>query len=556
MIFIFINKIYYFFKPIVLKVLNRNKNIDINSSNESEDLFLKKKNYSKPGKLLKDSLEPKFNFGKETDYELPKLDLLEEGKRNINTNKNNKDLLQQNAKLLENVIKDYKIDAKVIGINPGPIVTLYELEPAPGTQTKKIINLTNDIARSMSSGSARISNVRNKNAVGVELPNQEREFINLKEIFSLKDFDTSNAKLPLVFGKDISGKNVIQDLSKMPHLLIAGTTGSGKSVGLNAMILSILYSLRPDQCKFIMIDPKMLELSVYDEIPHLLTPVVTDPKKAIFSLKWLVNEMEKRYKIMSKIGVRNIESFNEKINEKKLNGEIIVEKTQTGFDSQTGKPIFEEKRINFDSLPYIVVIIDEIADLMVVSGKDVETCIQRLSQMARAAGIHLIVATQRPSTDVITGTIKANFSNRISYQVATNIDSRTIIGDQGAEYLLGQGDMLYMSGAGNIRRVHGPFVSDNEVAKVVKFLKSQGKPSYIDGVTDEKKNQTSNSTSEEADEIYSEAVELVISKKKASTSLIQRHFQIGYNRAARIIEKMEENNIVSEADRIGRREVL
>ena len=556
LIFIFINKIYYFFKPIFLKVLNRNKNIDINSSNESEDLFLKKKNYSKPGKLLKDSLEPKFNFGKETDYELPKLDLLEEGKRNINTNKNNKDLLQQNAKLLENVIKDYKIDAKVIGINPGPIVTLYELEPAPGTQTKKIINLTNDIARSMSSGSARISNVRNKNAVGVELPNQEREFINLKEIFSLKDFDTSNAKLPLVFGKDISGKNVIQDLSKMPHLLIAGTTGSGKSVGLNAMILSILYSLRPDQCKFIMIDPKMLELSVYDEIPHLLTPVVTDPKKAIFSLKWLVNEMEKRYKIMSKIGVRNIESFNEKINEKKLNGEIIVEKTQTGFDSQTGKPIFEEKRINFDSLPYIVVIIDEIADLMVVSGKDVETCIQRLSQMARAAGIHLIVATQRPSTDVITGTIKANFSNRISYQVATNIDSRTIIGDQGAEYLLGQGDMLYMSGAGNIRRVHGPFVSDNEVAKVVKFLKSQGKPSYVDGVTDEKKNQTSNSTSEEADEIYSEAVELVISKKKASTSLIQRHFQIGYNRAARIIEKMEENNIVSEADRIGRREVL
>jgi len=556
LIFIFINKIYYFFKPIVLKVLNRNKNIDINSSNESEDLFLKKKNYSKPGKLLKDSLEPKFNFGKETDYELPKLDLLEEGKKNIKTNKNNKDLLQQNAKLLENVIKDYKIDAKVIGINPGPIVTLYELEPAPGTQTKKIINLTNDIARSMSSGSARISNVRNKNAVGVELPNQEREFINLKEIFSLKDFDTSNAKLPLVFGKDISGKNVIQDLSKMPHLLIAGTTGSGKSVGLNAMILSILYSLRPDQCKFIMIDPKMLELSVYDEIPHLLTPVVTDPKKAIFSLKWLVNEMEKRYKIMSKIGVRNIESFNEKINEKKLNGEIIVEKTQTGFDSQTGKPIFEEKRINFDSLPYIVVIIDEIADLMVVSGKDVETCIQRLSQMARAAGIHLIVATQRPSTDVITGTIKANFSNRISYQVATNIDSRTIIGDQGAEYLLGQGDMLYMSGAGNIRRVHGPFVSDNEVAKVVKFLKSQGKPSYVDGVTDEKKNQTSNSTSEEADEIYSEAVELVISKKKASTSLIQRHFQIGYNRAARIIEKMEENNIVSEADRIGRREVL
>ena len=557
LIIVFNNKIFFFLKPIVLKVFNRNKDINVNSNSEAEDLFSNKKTDSKPGKLLKELIEPKFNFRKGTDYELPKLNLLEEVKKNINTNKNNADFLQQNAKLLETVIKDYKIDAKVIGINPGPVVTLYELEPAPGTQTKRIINLTGDIARSMSAESARISNVRNKNAVGVELPNQEREVVNLKEIFGLKDFDTSNALLPLVFGKDISGKNVIQDLHKMPHLLIAGTTGSGKSVGLNAMILSILYSLRPDQCRFIMIDPKRLELSVYDEIPHLLTPVVTDPKKAIFSLKWLVAEMEKRYKIMSKIGVRNIESFNKKINEQKLNGEIIVEKTQTGFDSQTGKPIFEEKRINFDNLPYIVVIIDEIADLMVVSGKDVEACIQRLSQMARAAGIHLIVATQRPSTDVITGTIKANFSNRISYQVATNIDSRTIIGEQGAEYLLGQGDMLYMSGASNIRRVHGPFVSDTEVTKVVKFLKSQGKPTYVDGVTDEKKNQIANNNmSGEVDELYSEAVELVITKKKASTSLVQRHFQIGYNRAARIIEKMEENNVVSEADRIGRREVL
>jgi len=556
LIFIFVNKVYYFLKPIVLKIFKGNKNIDINSSTESEDLFSKKKDYSKPGKLFKDSIEPRLNFQEETDYELPKLDLLEAGKKNVNSNKNNKDLLQQNAKLLENVIKEFNIEAKVIGINPGPIVTLYELEPAPGVQTKRIIHLADDIARSMSAESARISNVRGKNAVGVELPNQERETVNLKEIFGLKDFDTSNAKLPLVFGKDISGKNVIQDLSKMPHLLIAGTTGSGKSVGVNAMILSILYSLRPDQCKFIMIDPKMLELSVYDEIPHLLTPVVTDPKKAIFSLKWLVDEMEKRYKIMSKIGVRNIESYNEKLNEKKLNGEIIIEKTQTGFDSQTGKPIFEDKKINFNSLPYIVVIIDEVADLMLVSGKDVEACIQRLSQMARAAGIHLIVATQRPSVDVLTGTIKANFPNRISYQVATKIDSRTIIGDQGAEYLLGQGDMLFMSGAGNIRRVHGPFVSDNEVAKVVKFLKSQGKPSYVDGVTDDKKNQINYTTSQETDEFYTEAVQLVISKKKASTSLIQRHFQIGYNRAARIIEKMEENNVVSEADRIGRREVL
>ena len=555
LILLFINKIYYFLKPIIFKILN--KNTDLNSRSNSDDLFSEKKDYSKPGKLLKESIEPKFNFGKETDYELPKLDLLEEAIKNIHKGKNNKDLLQQNARLLENVIKEYKIDAKVIGIHPGPIVTLYELEPAPGIQTKKIINLTDDIARSMSAESARISNVRNKNAVGIELPNQEREAVNLKEIFGLKDFDSTNSTLPLVFGKDISGKPVIQDLSKMPHLLIAGTTGSGKSVGLNAMILSILYSLTPDQCKFIMIDPKRLELSVYDEIPHLLTPVVTDPKKAIFSLKWLVDEMEKRYKLMSKIGVRNIESYNTKINDKKLNGEIIIEKTQTGFDSQTGKPIIEEKRINLNSLPYIVVIIDEMHDLMVVSGRDVETCIQRLSQMARAAGIHLIVATQRPSTDVITGTIKANFSNRISYQVATNIDSRTIIGEQGAEYLLGQGDMLYMSGASNIRRIHGPFVSDNEITKVAKFLKSQGKPSYVDGVTDEKKNEiTNNNTSEENDEFYTEAVELVISKKQASTSLIQRHFRIGYNRAARIIEKMEDNNVVSKADRIGRREVL
>ena len=555
LIITFSNKIYFYLRPIIHKIL-KNKNTDINYRNDSDDLFSEKKESSKPGKLLKESIEPKFNFSEDTDYELPKLDLLEESSKNFKGNKNNKDLLQQNAKLLESVIKEFKLDAKVIGINPGPVVTLYELEPAPGIQTKKIINLADDIARSMSAESARISNVPNKNAVGVELPNQEREVVNLKEIFGVKDFDTSNAKLPLVFGKDISGKNVIQDLHKMPHLLIAGTTGSGKSVGLNAMILSILYSLTPDQCKFIMIDPKMLELSVYDEIPHLLTPVVTDPKRAIFSLKWLVDEMEKRYKIMSKIGVRNIESYNEKINDKKLNGEVIIEKTQTGFDSQTGKPIMEDKRINFTRLPYIVVIIDEIADLMLVSGRDVEACIQRLSQMARAAGIHLIVATQRPSTDVITGTIKANFSTRISYQVASNHDSRTIIGDQGAEYLLGQGDMLFMSGAGNIRRVHGPFVSDNEVAKVVKFLKSQGKPTYVEGVTDDKKNQIENNKSEEIDEFYNDAVKLVILKKKASTSLIQRHFQIGYNRAARIIEQMEQNNVVTEADRIGRREVL
>tara|TARA_Y100000590_G_scaffold408615_1_gene499859 strand:+ start:697 stop:2997 length:2301 start_codon:yes stop_codon:yes gene_type:complete len=555
LIILFFKKTYDFIKPFILKLINKFKKNTTNTNNEEIDLFSKSKKISKPGRLLKESIEPKFNFEKKSNHELPTLDLLEARIKNLNNN-NNKNLLQQNAKLLENTIKEFNIEAKVIGIHPGPVVTLYELEPAPGVQTKRIINLADDIARSMSAESCRISNVKGKNAVGVELPNQERESVNLKEIFGLKDFDISNSKLPLVFGKDIGGKTIIQDLSKMPHLLIAGTTGSGKSVGLNAMILSILYSLRPDECKFIMIDPKMLELSVYDGIPHLLTPVVTDPKKAIYSLKWLVSEMEKRYKLMSKIGVRNIESYNEKINDKKLKGEIIMEKTQTGFDSQTGKPIFENKRINFENLPYIIIIIDEIADLMLVSGRDVESSVQRLSQMARAAGIHLIVATQRPSVDVITGTIKANFPTRISYKVATKIDSRTIIGDQGAEYLLGQGDMLFMSGAGNIKRVHGPFVSDNEVGKVANFLKSQGSPSYIEGITDDQQTQINNETSGDTDEFYTDAVKLVIDKKRASTSLIQRHFQIGYNRAARIIEQMEKNNIVSEADKIGRREVL
>ncbi len=556
LIILFFIKFLNFLKPFVSKIINLFFKKKLIQENASDDLFTEKKDYSKPGKLYKESVEPKFNFEENSDYILPKIDLLESEDNKKNINQHNKDLLQQNAKLLENVLKEFNIEARVVGINPGPVVTLYELEPAPGVQTKRIINLTDDIARSMSAGSARISNFKNKNAIGIELPNQERDSVNLKNIFSLKDFDSFHASLPLVFGKDIAGKIVIQDLSKMPHLLIAGTTGSGKSVGLNAMILSILYSLRPDQCKFIMIDPKMLELSVYDEIPHLLTPVVTNPKKAIHSLKWLVEEMEKRYKLMSKIGVRNIESYNKKINDKKINGDITVEKIQTSFDSQTGKPIYEDKRIEFKKFPYIVVIIDEIADLMLVSGKDVEASIQRLSQMARAAGIHLIVATQRPSVDVITGTIKANFPTRISYQVATKIDSRTIIGEQGAEYLLGQGDMLYMSGAGNIKRVHGPFVSDSEVSKVVNFLKSQGKPSYIDGITDDRSNKINDINLNEKDEFYSEAVELVISKGRASTSLIQRHFKIGYNRAANIIEAMEENNIVSEADRIGRREVL
>ena len=559
--FILVNfkKILSFLKLLWLKIIRKFKkqnNDNFAKSNDFENEFIKEKlKKLTPGKLLKENVQPKFSFDKTDDYELPNLSLLNENTKQTNNNSNS-ELLKQNARLLENVIKEFSIDAKVVGINPGPVVTLYELEPAPGTQTRRIIGLSGDIARSMSAESARISNISKKNAVGIELPNQERETVYLREIFGSKDFDINNSKLPLVLGKDIAGKTVIQDLSKMPHLLIAGTTGSGKSVGLNTMILSLLYSMKPDECKFIMIDPKMLELSIYNEIPHLITPVVTDPRKAIHSLKWLVNEMENRYKLMSKLRVRNIQSFNEKINEKKIKGEIIIEKIQTGFDSETGQPIFEDKKINLKTLPFIVVIIDEIADLMMVSGKEVEASVQRLSQMARASGIHLIVATQRPSVDVVTGTIKANFSTRISYQVASKIDSRTILGDHGAEYLLGQGDMLFMSRAGNVARVHGPFVKDNEVGNVVQFIKSQGKPIYVEGITDLTENNINKNLNQEEDELYPEAVQLVISKKRASTSFIQRHFKIGYNRAANIIEKMEQNNIVTGADKLGRREVI
>jgi len=558
---LYFKKFFLFFRPIITKIFGKffknSSNNSINNNNILDAELIREKNKNlKPGKLLKDSIEPRFKFEENDDFELPNLQLLNQNTKQSSFHNTNSELLKQNAKLLENVLKQFNIDAKIIGIHPGPVVTLYELEPAPGVKTSRIIGLTDDIARSMSAGSARISNVSGKNAVGIELPNQERETVYLKEIFGSKDFDSTSSKLPLVFGKNIAGNTVIQDLAKMPHLLIAGTTGSGKSVGLNAMILSLLYSLKPEQCKFIMIDPKMLELSVYDGIPHLLTPVVTDPRKAIISLKWLVKEMEDRNKLISQLGVRNIHSYNEKIVEKKMNGEIIEEKIQTGFDSETGKPIFENKTVTLKPLPFIVVIIDEIADLMLVSGRDVETSIQRLSQMARAAGIHLIVATQRPSVDVITGTIKANFSIRISYQVASKIDSRTILGDNGAENLLGQGDMLFYSGGRNVSRVHGPFVKDNEVEKVVKFLKLQGNPHYLDGITEDREEKLKNNPDDETDELYIEAVKLVMSEKRASTSFIQRKLRIGYNRAAEIIEKMEKNNIVSEADKVGRREVL
>ena len=469
--------------------------------------------------------------------------------------------LQQNAKLLEGVLEDFGVRGEIIKVRPGPVVTLYELEPAPGTKTSRVIGLADDIARSMSAISVRIATVPGRSVIGIELPNAKREMVFLRELLASSTFEDAKAKLPLVLGKDIGGAPVIVDLARMPHLLIAGTTGSGKSVGLNTMILSILYRLSPDECKFIMIDPKMLELSIYDGIPHLISPVVTDPKKAVVALKWTVREMEERYRGMSKLGVRNIEGYNKRVADARKKGEVLTRKVQTGFDADTGKPIFEEQPLDLSPLRYLVVVVDEMADLMLVAGKDIEGAIQRLAQMARAAGIHIIMATQRPSVDVVTGTIKANFPTRISFQVTSKVDSRTILGEQGAEQLLGMGDMLYMAGGGRITRVHGPFVHDDEVEAVVQHLKSQGVPDYIEAVTDESESDFSGSGSaagggDSGDELYDRAVALITSEGKASTSFIQRHLQIGYNRAARIIEKMEKEGVVGAANHVGKREIL
>ena len=494
------------------------------------------------------------------EFQSPTLDLLDDAP---NTAKRghvvNEEGLQQNARLLEGVLEDFGVRGDITKVRPGPVVTLYELEPAPGTKTSRVIGLADDIARSMSAISVRIATVPGRSVIGIELPNARREMVYLRELLSSSAFEDAKSKLPLVLGKDIGGAPVIVDLARMPHLLIAGTTGSGKSVGLNAMILSLLYRTSPDDCKFIMIDPKMLELSIYDDIPHLISPVVTDPKKAIVALKWTVREMEERYRGMSKLGVRNIEGYNKRVIDARKKGEILTRKVQTGFDAGTGKPVFEEQPLDLSALPYIVVVVDEMADLMLVAGKDIEATIQRLAQMARAAGIHLIMATQRPSVDVVTGTIKANFPTRISFQVTSKIDSRTILGEQGAEQLLGQGDMLYMAGGGRITRVHGPFVHDDEVEGVVRFLKSQGSPSYIDAITDDDENgdfDFDSSDGGSGDELYDRAVALIASEGKASTSFIQRHLQIGYNRAARIIEKMEKEGVVSAANHVGKREIL
>ncbi|WP_338332996.1 DNA translocase FtsK [Acetobacter sp. LMG 32666] len=496
-------------------------------------------------------------------WELPPMSLLRAAPGNAHTGPS-PELLNATARMLEQVLADYGVQGRIVGMSAGPVVTLYELEPAPGIRSARIIGLADDVARSLSVLSVRIATVPGRNVMGIEVPNQTRETVYLSELLNQPTWREDTGQLPLALGKDIAGEPMFSDLARMPHLLVAGTTGSGKSVGVNAMILSLLYRHSPDECRLIMIDPKVLELSIYDGIPHLLTPVVTEPPKAVNALKWVVREMDRRYRTMAHLQVRNIAGYNARAAEARADGEVVVRRVQTGFDPETGNPVFEEQSVALDPMPYIVVIIDEMADLMMTAGKEIDACVQRLAQKARAAGIHVIMATQRPSVDVITGTIKANFPTRISFQVISKFDSRTILGEQGAEQLLGQGDMLFMQGGGRITRVHGPFVADSEVEQVVNFLKEQGEPIYDDDVLAEPMEENTSSSSgsrsggnenAEAD-MYTEAVNIVTREGKASTSFIQRHLSIGYNRAAKLIEQMEKEGIISRADNVGRRKVL
>ncbi|HEY5209096.1 MAG TPA: DNA translocase FtsK 4TM domain-containing protein [Stellaceae bacterium] len=495
-----------------------------------------------------------------SEFELPPLDLLTEAPPQRGTTVSN-EALQQNARLLEGVLEDFGVRGEIHKVRPGPVVTLYELEPAPGIKASRIIGLADDIARSMSAISARVAVIPGRNVIGIELPNAKAETVYLRELLASDTYQRSNARLALVLGKDIGGAPVTADLAHMPHLLIAGTTGSGKSVGINTMILSLLYRLPPDKCRFIMIDPKMLELSMYEGIPHLLCPVVTEAKKAVVALKWTVREMEGRYRVMTKLGVRNLDGYNQRLKEAKARGEVLTRRVQTGFDPETGAPQFEEEPLNTEPLPLIVVVVDEMADLMLVAGKDIEAAVQRLAQMARAAGIHIVMATQRPSVDVITGTIKANFPTRISFQVTSKIDSRTILGESGAEQLLGRGDLLYMAGGGRITRVHGPFVSDKEVEDVVRYLKENGPPpAYIDDITEDEESEDGAIVAMGEDggggDLYDQAVALVCRERKATTSYLQRRFEIGYNKAARLIERMEKEGVISAPNHVGKREVL
>ena len=518
-----------------------------------------------PSARAKAEAQPSLAFeDNKVAYELPPLSLLT-NPVNIQRHHLSDEALEENARMLETVLDDYGVKGEIVSVRPGPVVTMYELEPAPGLKASRVIGLADDIARSMSALSARVSTVPGRSVIGIELPNENREMVGFREILSSRDYGDGNQKLPLALGKDIGGDPIVANLAKMPHLLIAGTTGSGKSVAINTMILSLLYKLTPEECRLIMIDPKMLELSVYDGIPHLLSPVVTDPKKAVVALKWTVGEMEERYRKMSKMGVRNIDGYNSRVADALAKGEMFSRTVQTGFDDETGEPVFETEELMPEKMPYIVVVVDEMADLMMVAGKEIEACIQRLAQMARASGIHIIMATQRPSVDVITGTIKANFPTRISFQVTSKVDSRTILGEMGAEQLLGMGDMLYMAGGAKITRCHGPFVSDEEVEEIVNHLKSFGAPDYVGGVVegpDEEKADNidavlglgGNTNGEDA--LYDSAVAIVIQDRKCSTSYIQRKLAIGYNKAARLVEQMEEEGLVSAANHVGKREIL
>ena len=518
-----------------------------------------------PSKQALQEMQPGLQFeDKYANYEMPPLSLLASPSV-IERHHLPDEALEQNARMLESVLDDYGVKGEIVSVRPGPVVTMYELEPAPGLKASRVIGLADDIARSMSALSARVSTVPGRSVIGIELPNEKREMVVLREMIAARDFGDSNMKLPLALGKDIGGQPIIANLAKMPHLLIAGTTGSGKSVAINTMILSLLYKLTPEECRMIMIDPKMLELSVYDGIPHLLSPVVTDPKKAVVALKWVVGEMEERYRKMSKMGVRNIDGYNSRVKEALKKQEMFSRTVQTGFDDETGEPVFETEEFSPEVLPYIVVVVDEMADLMMVAGKEIEACIQRLAQMARASGIHLIMATQRPSVDVITGTIKANFPTRISFQVTSKIDSRTILGEMGAEQLLGMGDLLYMAGGGKISRIHGPFCSDEEVEEIVNFLKGYGPPEYMSGVIEGPSDGASSSIdqvlglgdgSETENALYDTAVAIVIKDRKCSTSYIQRKLAIGYNKAAKLVEQMEDEGVVSSANHVGKREIL
>jgi S-DNA-T family DNA segregation ATPase FtsK/SpoIIIE len=512
---------------------------------------------------LKPAKQPALNLAS-SEYQLPALGLLNEPVRLHDATALSDDALEENARMLEAVLSDFGVRGRVMAVRPGPVVTLYEFEPAAGVKSSRVISLSDDVARSMSAIAARIATIPGRNVIGIELPNQNRETVFLRELLSSTEFEKARAPLTLALGKTIGGEPVMADLAKMPHLLIAGTTGSGKSVGLNTMILSLLYRMPPELCRMIMIDPKMLELSVYDGIPHLLAPVVTDPRKAVVALKWAVREMEERYRKMSKLGVRGVEAFNERVRKAKDKGEQLKRTVQTGFDRETGKAIYEDEILEMEPMPYIVLVVDEVADLMMISGKEIEGAVQRLAQMARAAGIHLIAATQRPSVDVITGTIKANFPTRISFQVTSKIDSRTILGEQGAEQLLGQGDMLHMMAGGRIRRIHGPFVTDHEVEDVVRFLKSQGQPEYLDAVTEDPEEDgddpygvlESGGNGNSGDDLYDKALAIVARDRKATISYIQRRLEIGYNRAAKVIERMEAEGVVSKPNHKGLREVL